>query len=82
MEKGFKIRFLAKSYMETNSFALRAKARDVSSMSRRQTREEQIPCENRPVSANTLCIHSDIFQKIYQKKLEENCSCTILTSVQ
>lgn len=59
-KKGFKIRFLAKSYMETNSFALRAKAKKVSSMSRRQTKEEQIPCELRPVSANTLCIHSDI----------------------
>ena len=59
-KKGFKIRFLAKSYMETNSFALRAKAKKVSSMSRRQTKEEQIPCEYRPISANTLCIHSDI----------------------
>lgn len=68
-KKGFKIRFLAKSYMETNSFALRAKARDVSSMSRRQTREEQIPCENRPVSANTLCIHSDIFSEDLPKEV-------------
>jgi hypothetical protein len=58
-KKGFKIRFLVRSFLAQYSFALQAKSIDVTKIEKHQTKEEQIPCKLRklrtpsPVSAHT-----------------------------
>lgn len=59
-KKGFKVRFLAKSFISTHSFAMRAKATEVTSLANTQSAHEQIPCSERKSSANTISIHDDI----------------------
>lgn len=59
-KKGFKIRFLAKSFIATHSFAMRAKATAASALANKQTTQEQTPCQGRPVLTNTVSIHKDI----------------------
>jgi hypothetical protein len=58
-KKGFKIRFLVRSFLTQYSFALQAKSIDVTQIEKNQTKEEQIPCILRklrtpsPVSVQT-----------------------------
>ena len=60
-KKGFKIRFLVKSYLSDNSFAMRSKAVSAVNLSRRQQIEEQLPCELRTnLTPNQVCVHSEL----------------------
>lgn len=59
-KKGFKLRFLAKSFLSTHSFAMKAKASNLTSLASRQTTEEQVGCEMRPISFSRVSIHKDI----------------------
>ena len=60
-KKGFKIRFLAKEFLESKSFSLRAKAAHAGQLASHQEVEEQGPCENRILRVpKPVCIHSDI----------------------
>lgn len=59
-KKGFKIRFLVKSFIANHSFAMKAKATSVNKLAKKQVKSEQVPCNQRAVSANTLSIHNDI----------------------
>lgn len=59
-KKGFKIRLLVKSFITKHSFAMMAKAKDVSILSKKQETEEQTPCNQRNIIANDVSIHDDI----------------------
>jgi hypothetical protein len=59
-KKGFKIRFLAKSFISSHSFAMKAKAKDATRLAGQQITTEQAPCVKREISANTVAIHEDI----------------------
>lgn len=60
-KKGFKIRFLVKSFIAKHSFALQAKAIDVQKIEKSQVREEQLPCIKRKIrKPSPVCIHSEI----------------------
>ncbi len=61
-KKGFKIRFLAKDFLQTKSFSLQAKAGDAGRAAQRQTVQDQGPCEHRCLSGRVkpICIHSEI----------------------
>jgi hypothetical protein len=59
-KKGFKIRFLANSFISKHSFALRAKVEGVTALAKRQNNTDQLPCEKRIPRANTLSIHNDV----------------------
>lgn len=60
-KKGFKIRFLAKEFMESKSFSLRAKASHAGVLASRQSVEEQGECENRTLrGVKPVSIHYDI----------------------
>lgn len=60
-KKGFKIRFLVKSFIAKHSFALQAKAIDVDSIEKTQKKSEQKPCVDRKIrKPSPVCIHSDI----------------------
>lgn len=59
-KKGFKLRFLAKSFLSSHSFAMKAKATNLTSLASRQTTEEQVKCESRPIAFSRVSIHKDI----------------------
>lgn len=60
-KKGFKIRFLVKSFIAKHSFAMQAKAIDVDNLIRLQEREEQVPCKDRVIrNPSPVSIHNDI----------------------
>lgn len=59
-KKGFKIRFLVKSFIANHSFAMKAKATSVNKLAKKQVKSEQAPCNQRAITANTLAIHNDI----------------------
>ena len=60
-KKGFKIRFLVSSFLESNSFAFKSKAHSANKLLNNQTKDEQPLCEHREVSTPaSVCIHSDI----------------------
>lgn len=61
-KKGFKIRFLAKEFIESKSFSLKAKADQADRLARRQNVEDQGPCEKRKLNGKVkpICIHCDI----------------------
>jgi len=60
-KKGFKIRFLVKSFLAKHSFALQAKAIDISKLEKLQAKDEQVPCSKRIIrTPSPVCIHSDI----------------------
>ena len=60
-KKGFKIRFLVSSFLESNSFAFKSKAYSANNLLNNQTKEEQPLCEHREVTTPaSVCIHSDI----------------------
>ncbi len=60
-KKGFKIRFLVKSFLAKHSFALQAKAIDISKLVKLQVKNEQVPCSKRKIrTPSPVCVHSDI----------------------
>ena len=59
-KKGFKIRFLAKSFLTANSFAMQAKSFGVTELEKQQTKEAQLPCKERKPKFSTVAIHTDI----------------------
>lgn len=63
-KKGFKIRFLVKSFIAKHSFALQAKAIDVENIEKMQVKDEQKPCIKRKIrKPSPVCIHSEINSK-------------------
>lgn len=59
-KKGFKIRFLVKSFLTKHSFALQAKAIDVTNLKLTQNKKEQIPCYLRKLrKPNAVSVHID-----------------------
>lgn len=59
-KKGFKIRFLVKSFLAQHSFALQAKSIDVTTIEKKQKKEEQIPCYLRKLrKPSPISVHSD-----------------------
>lgn len=59
-KKGFKIRFLANSFIANHSFALKAKAYDATQLRYRQRGQEQIKCLERVPDIKPISIHKDI----------------------
>lgn len=59
-KKGFKIRFLAKSFISSHSFSMKAKAKDASRLQHRQKIEEQLPCNERTCRTGPISIHREI----------------------
>lgn len=60
-KKGFKIRFLVKSFLAKHSFALQAKAIDIKKLEKLQAKDSQEPCSKRKIrKPSPVCIHSDI----------------------
>ncbi len=60
-KKGFKIRFLVKSFLAKNSFAMKSKAVDIIKLEKTQIKEQQLPCLDRtPRKSHVVSIHSDI----------------------
>jgi nucleoside-specific outer membrane channel protein Tsx len=59
-KKGFKIRFLVKSFLTKHSFALQAKAIDVTNIKKAQNKEEQTPCYLRKLrKPSAVSVHID-----------------------
>ncbi|MES2702676.1 MAG: hypothetical protein V4649_08560 [Bacteroidota bacterium] len=59
-KKGFKIRFLVKSFLARNSFALQSKSIDIAKIEKSQSRVEQIPCYLRKLKTpSAVTIHTD-----------------------
>ena len=59
-KKGFKIRFLVRSFLTQYSFALQAKSIDVTKIEKHQKKEEQIPCILRKLGTpSPVSVHSD-----------------------
>lgn len=60
-KKGFKVRFLVKSFLAQHSFALQAKAIDIATLEKQQDKIEQTPClERKPRNPTPVSIHEDI----------------------
>jgi hypothetical protein len=62
-KKGFKIRFLAKSFLTNNSFAMQAKSFGVTKLEKSQTKDSQLPCKERKPKFTAISIHKDIASK-------------------
>jgi hypothetical protein len=59
-KKGFKIRFLVKSFLAKHSFALQAKSIDVTKIEKQQKKEEQLPCYLRKLKqVSSVSVHSE-----------------------
>ena len=59
-KKGFKIRFLVKSFLTKHSFALQAKAIDVTNIKKTQKKDEQVPCYLRKLrKPSAVSVHID-----------------------
>lgn len=59
-KKGFKIRFLVRSFLARHSFALQSKSIDITKIEKSQKRDEQIPCYLRKLrKPSPVTIHSD-----------------------
>ncbi len=59
-KKGFKIRFLVRSFLAQHSFALQSKSVDIIMIEKHQKREEQIPCYLRKLrKPSPITVHSD-----------------------
>ena len=72
-KKGFKIRFLVKSFLARYSFVLQAKAYDANIMEKRQDKEEQFPCIERKIKhVSPVSIHKDIDSTDLPKEVN-NC---------
>ena len=63
-KKGFKIRFLVRSFLAKHSFALQAKAFDVAKLEKLQFKSSQPPCNLRkPKNSSAVSIHTDLASK-------------------
>jgi hypothetical protein len=62
-KKGFKIRFLAKSFLTNNSFGMQAKSFGVTKLEKSQTKDSQLPCRERKPTFKSVSIHKDIASK-------------------
>ncbi len=72
-KKGFKIRFLVKSFLAKHSFAMQAKAFDVEKLKKNQEKKEQAPCSSRnPKHVSPIAIHSDIGSKTLPKEVRNH----------
>jgi hypothetical protein len=59
-KKGFKIRFLVRSFLTQYSFALQAKSIDITKIEKHQKKEEQIPCFLRKLrTPSPVSVHKD-----------------------
>ena len=59
-KKGFKIRFLVRSFLAQHSFALQSKSFDITKIEKSQKREEQIPCLLRKLrNPSPVTVHSE-----------------------
>jgi len=59
-KKGFKIRFLVRSFLAQHSFALQSKSVDITKIEKHQKRDEQIPCYLRKLrKPSPVTVHSD-----------------------
>lgn len=59
-KKGFKIRFLVRSFLAQHSFALQSKSIDITKIGKQQKKDEQIPCYLRKLrKPSPVTIHSD-----------------------
>jgi hypothetical protein len=59
-KKGFKIRFLVRSFLAKHSFALQSKSFDINKIEKTQVRDEQIPCHLRKLrKPSSVTVHSD-----------------------
>jgi hypothetical protein len=59
-KKGFKIRFLVRSFLAQHSFALQSKSVDITMIEKHQKREEQTPCFLRKLKKpSPVTVHSD-----------------------
>lgn len=59
-KKGFKIRFLVRSFLAKHSFALQSKSIDITKIGKQQKKDEQIPCYLRKLrKPSPVTIHSD-----------------------
>ncbi len=63
-KKGFKIRFLVKSFLAKHSFALQAKSIDVKQIEKSQIKTTQNPCPLREIrTPSSVTVHQDIDSK-------------------
>jgi len=63
-KKGFKIRFLVKSFLAKHSFALQAKSIDIKQIEKTQTKSTQNPCPLRDIrTPSSVTVHKDIDSK-------------------
>lgn len=68
--KGFKIRFLVRSFLYKHSFAMFAKSTDVTDLQDRQKTSQQIECKNRKASyVSPVSIHDEIHSPYLQPKV-------------
>jgi len=59
-KKGFKIRFLVRTFLAQHSFALQSKSIDITKIENHQKRKEQIPCFLRKLKKpSPVTVHSD-----------------------
>lgn len=59
-KKGFKIRFLVRSFLAQHSFALQSKSLDITRIEKNQKHDEQIPCYLRKLrKPSPVTVHSD-----------------------
>ncbi|MBZ0201280.1 MAG: hypothetical protein K8H86_15535, partial [Ignavibacteriaceae bacterium] len=59
-KKGFKIRFLVRSFLARHSFALQSKSIDITKIEESQKKDEQIPCNLRKLrKPSPVTIHTD-----------------------
>lgn len=59
-KKGFKIRFLVRSFLALHSFALQSKSIDITRIEKKQKHKEQIPCYLRKLhKPSPVTVHSD-----------------------
>lgn len=68
-KKGFKIRFLVKSFIAEHSFALASKADAIIELEKRQKKDPQEPCRTRTPRSHILSIHEDIGSNDLPKKV-------------
>ncbi len=69
-KKGFKIRFLVKSFLAKHSFAMQAKSFDIATLEKYQSKSEQLPCIQRKIKhVSPVSIHSDINSKDLPKEV-------------
>lgn len=69
-KKGFKIRFLVKSFLAKYSFALQAKAFDIEKLETLQEKKQQQPCIERKIrKPSPVTIHTDINSKSLPDKV-------------